>query len=151
MNPTINVNGVTITLSKEQLAQIGQQRMVKPVDPLSITSYPAACDVLNVSSGDESIRIEVDGFSAEEINVLRNVAMKMRVCKVLNGGYRFKRGDKRWYSWYDVSSGFVFDSTRDDDTFASTGSASRLCFLDAPRANHFVKHFKHIDEAIIDL
>ncbi len=151
MNPTIQVGGITIELTTDQLAQIDKQRMVKPINPLEITSYPMVCDILGVSSSDKSIRIEADGFSPEEINVLRNIAMKLRICKVLNGGYRFKRGDKRWYSWYDVSLGFVFSITYDGGTSAYTSSASSLCFLNAQIANHFVKHFKHIDEAIIDL
>ncbi len=151
MNPTIQVGNVTIELTKEQLAQIDKQRMVHPVDPMSVTSYPSVCEILKVSSNDNSIKVEVEGFSDEETAVVNALIKKMRICKVLNSGHRFKRGDDRWYSWYNVSSGFVFNDTGYADSGAGTGSASRLCFLDAKIANHFVKHFKDIDESIIDL
>ena len=76
---------------------------------------------------------------------------KKVIAKALNEGYRFKSIDKRWYVWYDVSSGFVFHTTTYDDSFANTSSASRLCFKKKELAEHYVKYFKDEDETFIDL
>ncbi len=62
MNPTIQVGGVTIELTKEQLAQIDKQRMVAPIDPLSVNSYAKVCEILNVNPSDSAIKIVSSGF-----------------------------------------------------------------------------------------
>lgn len=147
METTINIEGVVITLTKDQLTQIVQQRKAN-INYQDIKSYSSACKVLEVN---EAIKIEVEGFDEQETNVVKAIIKKMRVCKVLNKGHRFKRGDNRWYSWYNISSGFVFGSAAYDSSGAGTCSASRLCFLDEKVAKHFSDHFKGIDEEIIDL
>jgi hypothetical protein len=113
--------------------------------------YPSVCNILGVDPSDRAIKIEVEGFNVDELMVVRNFIKKMRVCKVLNEGWLPKRGDRRWYSWYDVSSGFVFGNTSCADTTANTTSASRLCLKNEPLAMFFSTNFKDIDEGIIDL
>ncbi len=136
-----------VMATREKIAKI--EKANKPADPLDITSYPMVCKSLKIQNKVDIVSLS--GLSSDDVEVVNAIIKKMRICKVLNSGHRFKRGDNRWYSWYNVSSGFVFDLTLCDHSTAGTSSASRLCFLDAKTANHFVKHFKDIDESIIDL
>ena len=109
-------------------------------------------DVLKISGTTEADdEVKIKGFNDAENKMVKAIIKKMRICKVYNGGVLPKRGEQRWYSWYNVSSGFVFDNTYYVDSNANTGSASRLSFLESKYANDFVKKFKDVDEAIIDM
>ena len=114
-----------------------------------ITSYESVCDYLRVSSSDCSIKVEVEGFSCEEIKVAKNLVKKMRIAKVLNEGWFPKRVEQRWYVWFDVSSGFVFYNAFYDGSYAYATSASRLCFKTEELALHYAKHFSDVEENIV--
>ena len=70
------------------------------------------------------------------------------ISEVLNEGWLPKRGDRRWYVWFDVSSGFVFFNTSYVDTYANTLSASRLCLKNTELAEHsgkiFIQYHKNV-------
>ena len=68
----------------------------------------------------------------------------MRIAKVYNKGEEFKTIDQpRFYAWFKFSSGsgFVFDGTTYDYTFASASSAARLCLKDRVIAEYASKQF----------
>lgn len=117
--------------------------------PEGINDYNDILKAWNVQASDDEVNIK--GFDHDENEVVKNVIRKIRACKVYNGGNIAKRGDTRWYTWYNVSSGFAFYDTAYGVTYAGTASASRLCFLEQVNANDFAKKFQYIDEAIIDL
>ncbi|MEK7070327.1 MAG: hypothetical protein AAB966_00815 [Patescibacteria group bacterium] len=108
-------------------------------------------DILNISgvkaTDDE---IKVVGFDDEENAVVSNLIRKMRTVKVYNEGYKFKRGDKRHYPYYNVSSGFVFSCTTYVSTHAGTTSAPRLAFKDDTLCRDYAKKFEHIEKGIIE-
>ncbi len=114
-----------------------------------VKDYKDILSISNVSESDDNVSIK--GFSSEENELLKNIIRKIRVCKVYNEGWLPKRGERRWYNWYNVSSGFVFSSTSYDDACATTSSASRLCLRDEKLAKDFDNKFRYIDEAIIDI
>ncbi len=65
---------------------------------------------------------------------------------VLNEGWKPKRGEPRYYPYFNVSSGFVFYSTDYVATSANTCSASRLCLKNDKLAQHsgkiLIKEYK---------
>ena len=109
-------------------------------------------DILAISGVFESAdNIKVAGFDDAENKVVQSLVKKMRIAKVYNEGWLPVRGENRWYPWYDVSSGFVFDRTDYDYTRATSGSAARLCFKSDELARDFAKKFIQIDADFIDL
>jgi len=63
------------------------------------------------------------------------------ISKALNEGIALTMHDKRWYPYFNVSSGFVFNFTHCVGTNAITSSASRLCVGTQDKALHFAKYF----------
>ena len=109
-------------------------------------------DILSISGVKSSAdKVNIEGFNQEENEVIENTIRKLRACKVINEGWLPKRGERRYYNWHDVSSGFVFGAAYCDDTFAYTGSASRLCFKEERLAKHFHNTMSHIDKGIIGI
>lgn len=60
---------------------------------------------------------------------------------VLNEGHKFtmKPDENRYYPYYNISSGFVFDGTVFGHSGAATGSASRLCLKTRELAEYSAK------------
>jgi hypothetical protein len=109
-------------------------------------------DILEISKvAAEADDVKVIGFDDAENNVVKAFIQKMRTTKVYREGKLPKRGDKRYYTYYNVSSGFVFDFATCGDAIADTASASRLCLLSDEDARDYDKKFRHIEEALIDL
>lgn len=132
---------------REQIEEKKQKNKTKNICD-EISDYS---DILKKLDADESKDIiVVDKFDESDINWLKEIIRKVRICKVYNGRLP-KRGDRRWHNWYDISSGFVFYGTGYDVTGACTASSSRLCFLEKEHNNDFVKKFPDVDEAIIDV
>mgnify|MGYP001609316531 CR=1 FL=1 len=108
-------------------------------------------DVLEILGADEGKDvIKIDKFDEAETNVIKNVIKKMRIVKVYNEGHVFKRGDKRHYPYYDISSGFVFSATFYDNTNARTTSAPRLAFKNRDLTLDYVKKFNDVEQGIIE-
>lgn len=109
-------------------------------------------DILEISGVDESADIvKIPGFDSAENEFVSNFIRTVRTKKVYNEGWLPKRGDKRWYPWYNVSSGFAFDDSGYNVTAACAASASRLCLKDRELTLDYVKKFKYLDEAFIDI
>ena len=86
-------------------------------------------DVLKLSKPSKEA-LAIVNYSGKDNNLefCRDFLKISLIAKVLNEGWIPKRGEQRWYAWFDVSSGFVFCNTLCDDSDALTASASRLCF-----------------------
>ena len=95
--------------------------------------------------------IKIDKFDKEEHAFIENIIAKVRICKAYGEGKRFTKSDRRYYNWYDVSSGFGFGAACYVVTDADSASASRLCFDSAEKSRDAAKKFGYIDEAFIDL
>jgi F0F1-type ATP synthase beta subunit len=109
-------------------------------------------DILTILGTDESKDVIVlDKFTEEDMNVVKAFIQKVRISKVYNEGKRFTKDDRRYYNWYDVSSGFGFGDAVFDRANATTLSASRLCFNSSEKSRDAAKKFWYIDEAFIDL
>lgn len=114
-----------------------------------INGYNDILEMSNVVAADDEVRIR--GFNTDENNVVKALIKKMRTVKIYNNGILPKRGDRRWYPYYNVSSGFVFLSAGCDGSIAHTSSASRLCLLNEKHAIDYGNKFKDIECDIIDL
>ena len=134
---------------KEMLEQtFGKEHFTQKITD-RVRGYLDVLDMCGVLSSDDDVRIK--GFDDAENKMLQAVIQKIRICKVYREGKTFKVGDKRWYCWYNVSSGFSFINSSCDNGGADTASASRLSFDSEEKLMDFVKKFKDIDKAIIDL
>ncbi len=116
-----------------------------------VNSYKDVCDELGVSDNDVTLKIEVPGFCAEEIKVVKALIKKMRISKVYNKGILPKKGDNRYYYWHQLSnsspSGLVFNYTHYDHDRADAASAAHLSFLAREDAKSVgeKKDFQQID------
>jgi len=133
---------------RKQIEDIKEANKPKPITD-QISDYS---DILRILEADESKDIiKIDKFDEDETKVVLEIIKKMRIVKVYNEGWLPKRGERRHYAYYDVSSGFVFDYTFFGDSCADTTSASRLCLKNEALTRDFVKKFKDVDERIIDI
>ena len=114
-----------------------------------IKGYLDVLDIWNVSASDDDVKVK--GFNEEENKLIKNLIKKIRTVKVYNEGKVPKRGDRRYYPYYDVSSGFVFYSSSYGVSLASTSSASRLAFINEELTRDYAKKFSDIEENIIDV
>lgn len=114
-----------------------------------VNNYNDILEISGVSESDDNVSIK--GFDESENKVLKNIIKKMRIVKVYNEGWLPKRGDRRHYAWWDVRSGFAFNGSSYDGSFAHTTSASRLSFKSSELVLDAAKKFKDVDEAIIDI
>ena len=75
------------------------------------------------------------------------------IAKALNEGHVFTMNpsEKRWYPWFDVSSGFVFFNTNYDDSHADAASASSLCFKTEELVVYFCEQFIEVCKGVIML
>lgn len=121
--------------------------------PISITDrvkdYSDIMELSGTDVTDDVVRIK--GFNDDENKVVSAFIKKMRIVKVYNQGWLPKRGDRRWYPYWAVSSGFVFYYSFYDDAGAFTSSASHLSLKEKELCEDYVKKFKNIEEDLIDL
>lgn len=115
--------------------------------PEDINDYKDILKIWGTEASDDEVSIK--GFDAAENNCVSNIIKKIRTVKVYNGGKALKLSDERWYSWYNVSSGFVFNASCYGDANANTASASRLALNSKKNAIDFTNKFQYIDEGII--
>ena len=109
-------------------------------------------DILEISGVRKlADKVEVEGFNDAENKVVQAFIKKMRIAKVYNEGWFPKRGEYRYYPWYNVSSGFSFNSSNYVSDHAFAPSASRLCLKSKELVNDMVSKFKDVDEALIEI
>jgi hypothetical protein len=73
------------------------------------------------------------------------------IAKVLNEGHVFKMdgSENRYYPYFYLSSGFVFDIALCDVSIADAASASALCFLSRELALYAGKQFEEVYRDLI--
>lgn len=118
-----------------------------------IKNYEDVCDILGVSSDDNDMCIEIDGFDQQDIKLMVALAKKIRIVKVYNQGWLPKVGENRYYPWLRVvaGSGLSFSRTDFGSSGAHTGSASRLCFKTSELSDDYAEKFIDVENDIIDL
>ena len=157
MKKQLELDGVTALrlypTAAPEFKELLEQNFGKEFFNLKITdkinNYSDVLDMLHLTKSADDVK--VTGFDDAENLVIKNIIKKMRIVKVYNEGWLPKRGERRYYAYYDVSSGFVFSNTFYVDTIALTSSASRLCLKSETLTRDFVKKFQSVDEAIIDI
>ena len=129
----IDVGGVSITLTKEQLDYIDvQKRRSRPIME-RINTF----DDIIAESGKPASYFTDSNLSKDEIGYRKVKA----ICFVLNEGWiaDFKnKNQKKWYPYFDASSSFGFSGTGFVYWFTSTGGGSRLCSLKNEELAKFV-------------
>ena len=108
-------------------------------------------DVLKIAKPTvEELKILNYKGKSKRIKFAADIMALALIHEVLNEGWLPKMGkDERWYVWFDVSSGFVFDDALCVDTIANTSSASRLCLKNEELAIHSGKIFTQYHKNVI--
>jgi hypothetical protein len=118
----VDVNGVSITLTKEQLAQINkQQSELKPV-----TERIQTFDDIIAESGKPASYFTDKNLSADELGYRKVKA----ICEVYNEGWVLDftdKNQKKWYPYFDASSSFGFSASICVYWYANSTGGSRLC------------------------
>ena len=114
-----------------------------------IKNYQDVLDVSGTCESDDEAKIK--GFDEAENKVLKAVIRKMRITKVYREGWFPKRGERRYYPYFDVSSGFVFNCTTYVVTFADSTSASHLCLPSDETTRDYASKFIDVERDLIDL
>ncbi len=118
----IDVNGVSITLTQEQLNEISrQQNKLKPVME-RIQTF----DDIIAESGKPASYFMDKNLSIDELGYRKVKAIAF----VYNEGWiaDFKnKNQKKWYPYFDASSSFGFSDTYFVCWFTFTSGGSRLC------------------------
>lgn len=99
-------------------------------------------DVLKVAkpTKEELIILNYSGKSKRLI-FMKDMMRFALVSEVLNEGWIPKKGEQRWYAWFDISSGFAFGNAVYVVSGADTASASRLCLKNRDLVIHVSKYF----------
>lgn len=107
-----------------------------------IQSYEDACDELGEQPMDEKEMSKI-GFRADEI-ARRKIET---ITRALNEGVVMdweNDSQRKYYPWFDASSGFDCDGTDCDYSIASAGLASRLCFKSDELARYAGRQFNQL-------
>jgi hypothetical protein len=135
---------------KEMLEQnFGKEFFVCKKITERIRDYNDILEMSHVTASADDIKVV--GFDDAENNVVKALIQKMRIAKVYNEGWLPKRGDRRYYPYYNVSSGFVFVGTDYGGVDAVSASASRLCLKSEELTRDMASKFRQVDENFIDL
>ena len=121
--------------------EVTQMESIKTVeDALNVTGMPATPEFNEVP---EELR---EYFKA--------VYEAVVITKALVGNWKADWNDwdqRKWFPWFDMQSagGFVFDGTYYDLSYATAGSASRLCFPTEEMAEYAGKTFTDVYSRMI--
>ena len=132
----IKIDGVNITLTKEQLQEIDKQRNIKR-DYKSIDSIEAACEYLNID--------EIPKSASEQIKLIA------RAINNLINDEKFPNfkdeNQKKWYPYYRITSGsLVFDGS----SFHCCISDGQVAFTkNQESSNYLGTHFIKLYEQLI--
>lgn len=157
MEKTLKLDGATALrlykTASPEFKELLEQNFTKEFFSQKITDKISDyADVMELSGTTKSDDIvNVKGFNDEENKVVSAFIKKIRIVKIYNEGWLPKRGDRRWYPYWNVSSGFVFINSLFDGAIASTASASRLSLKSEELCQDYRKKFQQIEEDLIDL
>jgi hypothetical protein len=120
---------------KELISEFGEDSF-KPLEYESIKTFEDACKKFKVHPDD----VFTDRDSSDEIAYKK---LKL-IIRAINNGWTpdWNNSDqKKWWSWFDLSSGFgfSFSAYRYDCTFTTVGS--RLCFESKEKCDYTTNQF----------
>ena len=102
----------------------------------NIKTYEDACEILGLTPGD----IFNNGDLPDEV-----AYKKLKVIiKAINNGWNPDRNDadqKKWYPWFNSSSGVGFSYANYDYAGTYSNVGSRLCFESKEKANYMATQF----------
>ena len=103
-------------------------------------------DVIAITKPSKEVLSIVNYTGEDELMLHSKYEMRcVLIAKALNEGWfpKMDGSENRYYGWFKFSSGsgFVFDGTTYDYTFASASSAARLCLKDRVIAEYASKQF----------
>lgn len=150
----LEIETTTRKLQEEtaSLRKIIESPETKTADPISdFNKEQDIYDHLKVSPCHDVLNIA--GFDAEQIKVVKALIKKMRFCEAYNGRKKLLITDRRYYNWYvnTAGAGLVFGSSNYNDDYALLNSPSRLSFFKDEHRADALKKFPELDLDIIDL
>lgn len=101
----IEIEGVSINLTEEQLKQIDEQRKTKKLHYTDVKSYLDACDILNIKSKSSSDYDNKKEFIFHQLFTVIDAIHYLTKKPLFN--------DKKWYPYFEIkiysdSGGLVF-------------------------------------------
>lgn len=117
----IDINGVSITLTQDQLAEIARQTN-KIKSYKDITSFEIACEYLNIDI--DSIRGKFVNLSKGEIAFIKLKTIVKAIRSFTNWKPNWSNSNQRkWRVWFDLEKGFSWSDTAYNATNAYVPSA----------------------------
>ena len=137
----LKVEGVTITLTEEQIAEIDAQRKTLKRTVESIEGYEDACQIL-------SQKVKTDASCRDKLNTI------IRAANFIDNGFKVWKPDFRnsteakWYPYFEMkNSGLVFSDSRCCYSF----SFSQVGFYLTEKSSNFIgKKFKSLYEEMLN-
>lgn len=117
----IDINGVSITLTQEQLAEIARQtNQIKSYK--DITSFEKACERQNINVSTFNSKLE--GLTKDEIAFRKLKIIVKAIRSFTNWVPNWSDSSQRkWRIWFDLEKGFSYWNTSYYRTFTSVPSA----------------------------
>lgn len=136
----INVNGISITLTKEQIAEIDR----KKAKNRPVTERIQTFNDIIAESGKSASYFTDSNLSINELGYRKFVA----ICEVYNEGWVSDFTDSNQYKWFiygkdfsKASSSFVGSSACYGSWLAVAAGGSRLCLKSEELAKDIIKKF----------
>lgn len=117
----IDINGVSITLTKEQLVEIARQtNQIKSYK--DITSFEKACEHQNINVSDFNSKLE--GLAKDEIAFIKLKIIVKAIRSFNNWVPNWSDSNEyKWRIWFDVEKGFSYCDTNFNTTVTNVPSA----------------------------
>lgn len=138
----IDINGVSITLTQEQLAEIARQtNQIKSYK--DITSFEKACEHQNIDIS--LFNSKLNGLTKDEIAFRKLKIIVKAIRSFTNWIPNWSNSSQRkWRIWFDLEKGFSYFDTTYNSTYTIVPSALYLGTEDEARhlGNTFLDLFK---------
>lgn len=111
-----------------------------------IRTFEDACEEIGINP--LSIFSDIDTCDEIAYKKLKVIA------KAINQGWTpdwTNTNQKKWWPWFDLSSGFGFSGSDYRYANAHTGVGSRLCFETEAKSNYAAKQFIHIYQELLTI
>jgi hypothetical protein len=131
---------------KKQLEDEFGQDMFKPKDFESIRTFEDACAKIGIDPGKV-----FDGSETSDEIAYKKLKI---ITAAINQGWKPNWNDvdqRKWYPWFNLSSGFGFDDSYYDFVHSFAGSGSRLCFESEEKSTYAGTQFIDLYEQFITI
>lgn len=115
-----------------------------------IKTFADACEECGTTEDEFNERFSNLGLDADTINYEK---LKI-VVRVINGGWApdwSNTNQRKWWPWFNLSSGFGFYGSRFGYAGTNAGVGSRLCFESEEKSTYTAKQFIKLYEELLTI